>query len=42
MLKIRGDYSDRSLRRKEILRGSCSRHTVRAGNQVFIILGHCP
>jgi hypothetical protein len=39
LLKMRGNYSDRTLRRKEMLRGSHSRHSVGAGNQVLLFWG---
>lgn len=42
ILKTRGDYSDRTLRRKEMLRGLCSRHNVGAGDQVLLFWGTVP
>jgi len=42
ILKMRGDYSDKTLRRKEMLRGLCSRHIVGAGNQVLLFWGTVP
>lgn len=42
ILMMRGDYSDRTLRRKEMLKGLCSRHIVRAGNQVLLFWGNVP
>ena len=42
ILKMRGDYPDRTCRRKEMLSGSCSRNTVGAENQVLLFWSTFP